>query len=692
MKKQAAEQVGIQFSHCLVSDQITQDQLLAQIEGFNQDPKVHGILIQLPLPKGLDEAVITEAVLAIKDVDGFHPLNMGQLAKKNGNPMFIPCTAAGVMDLIKAQSVPIAGANAVVIGRSDIVGMPAFHLLQKANATVTLAHSRTRDLESVVRQADIVVVAAGKAELVQGSWIKSGAVVIDVGTNAVPDATKKSGMRWVGDVEFKEAQLRALAITPVPGGVGPMTVAKLLENTLKAAKAQLAQLQTQSISRLPISPLSSVPSDIEIAQSQTPKPITKLAHEIGLIDSEVSSYGTHKAKVDFAKVLARLGDIPNANYVVVTGITPTPLGEGKSTTTLGLVQALGSLGSRAFACVRQPSQGPTFGIKGGAAGGGYSQVIPMDEFNLHLTGDIHAVTAANNLLAAAIDARMFHESTQTDTALFNRLCPKIDGKAAQFSPIMRKRLQKLQINKLAPADLTPDEVHRFVRLDIDPNSITWQRVVDTNDRFLRRVTIGMNATEEGHQRTTGFDIAVASECMAVLALSTSLEDLRTRLSQMIVAQSRSGEAITAEDLGVSGALTVLLKDAILPNLMQSLEGDPVFVHGGPFANIAHGNSSILADQVALKLANINPKSPGFVVTEAGFGADIGMEKFFNIKCRASGLVPNAVVLTTTIRALKMHGGGTLFRVLLLFGYNFLKNIIPRTVLIILIIFLFHSTD
>ncbi|MCL4120380.1 UNVERIFIED_CONTAM: hypothetical protein GTU68_018263 [Idotea baltica] len=289
---------------------------------------------------------------------------------------------------------------------------------------------------------------------------------------------------------------------------------------------------------------------------------------------------------------------------------------------------------------------------GGAAGGGYSQVIPMDEFNLHLTGDIHAISAANNLLAAQIDARMFHESTQSDQALFNRLVPTIKGQR-EFSQIQLNRLSKLGITKTDPNALTEEELKSFVRLDIDPETITWQRVMDTNDRFLRKITVGESPTEKGKTRQCQFDISVASEIMAVLALTTSMRDMRDRLGKMVVASDKAGKPVTAEDLGVSGALTVLMKDAIRPNLMQTLEGTPVFVHAGPFANIAHGNSSILADKIALKLVG----SDGIVVTEAGFGADIGMEKFFNIKCRYSGLAPNAVVLVATIRALKMHGGG-----------------------------------
>ncbi len=396
-----------------------------------------------------------------------------------------------------------------------------------------------------------------------------------------------------------------------------------------------------------------VPPDIEIAQAAALKPIAQLAEEIGLLPEEIEPYGAYKAKVKLS-VLERLRDVPNGRYIDVTAITPTPLGEGKTTTTVGLSQALGAhLGKPVFTCLRQPSQGPTFSIKGGAAGGGYSQVVPMDDFNLHLTGDIHAVTAANNLLAAAIDARVFHEMQQDDEKLFNALCPPDKEGGRRFTPSMRRRLAKLGIEKTDPNELTPEERARFVRLDIDPATIGWRRVVDVNDRFLREIEIGLGPEEKGYTRRTGFDITVASEIMAILALTTSLRDMRERLGRIVVAFDRRGEPVTAEDLGVAGALTVLLLDAIKPTLMQTLEGTPVFVHAGPFANIAHGQSSILADQIALKL--VGPE--GYVVTESGFGADMGMEKFFNIKCRYSGLVPQAVVLVASVRALKMHGGG-----------------------------------
>ena len=393
-----------------------------------------------------------------------------------------------------------------------------------------------------------------------------------------------------------------------------------------------------------------VPSDIEIAQAVDLKKVQVIAEEVGLLPEELELHGDFKAKVRLS-VLDRLKDVPDGKYIDVTAITPTPLGEGKSTTMVGLSQALGAqLGKRVFTCIRQPSQGPTFGIKGGAAGGGYSQVIPMEDFNLHLTGDIHAITAANNLLAAAIDARMFHETNQTDEKLFNALCPPDKQGNRSFSPSMLRRLKKLGIDKTDPNELTEAERSRFARLDIDPNSITWRRVVDTNDRFLREITIGKGPEEKGMTRETGFDITVASEIMAILALTSDLADMRERMGRIVIGTNKAGEAVTAEDLGVAGAMTVLMKEAIKPTLMQTLEGTPVFVHAGPFANIAHGQSSIIADKIALKLAD-------YVVTESGFGADIGMEKFFGVKCRYSGLVPNVVVLVATVRALKMHGGG-----------------------------------
>jgi formate--tetrahydrofolate ligase len=335
-------------------------------------------------------------------------------------------------------------------------------------------------------------------------------------------------------------------------------------------------------------------SDLQIAQAAKLKAITEVASQIGLLPGEIEAYGNFKAKVSL-DVLKRLKLKKNGKYIDVTAITPTPLGEGKTTTTVGLGQALNKIGKKAIICIRQPSLGPVFGIKGGAAGGGYSQIIPMEDFNLHLTGDIHAIGLAHNLLAAFIDNHIFHGN----------------------------------------------------KLNIDPQAVTFRRVVDVSDRILRHIIIGLN--KEGIIRETGYDITVASEVMAILALTTDLKDLRKRLGKIVIGTTKDGKPVTAEDLKVAGAMTVLLKDAIKPNLMQTLENTPAFVHCGPFANIAHGNSSILADKIALKLSD-------YVVTESGFGADLGAEKFMNIKCRASGLIPDAVVIVATIRALKMHSG------------------------------------
>ena len=339
-----------------------------------------------------------------------------------------------------------------------------------------------------------------------------------------------------------------------------------------------------------------VPSDLDIAQSADLRPIQEIAEQMGLKRDDIELHGDHMAKVRLAAI-ERLADRPNARYVLVTAITPTPLGEGKSTTTVGLGQGLHHIGKTATVAIRQPSQGPTFGIKGGAAGGGYSQVVPMEQFNLHMTGDMHAVTAANNLLAAMTDAHIYQ------------------GNA----------------------------------LEIDPYGITWRRVLDVNDRGLRNIVSGLGDKSDGPQRQTGFDITAASEVMAVLALTTSLEDMRARFSRVIIGTDRKRQPVTAEQLQAAGAMTVLMKEAIKPNLFQTLENTPALVHAGPFANIAHGNSSVLADLIGIKTAD-------FVVTEAGFGADIGAEKFFNIKCRYSGLRPDAAVLVATVRALKSHTG------------------------------------
>ena len=343
--------------------------------------------------------------------------------------------------------------------------------------------------------------------------------------------------------------------------------------------------------------ISTPRTDLAIARSVKPRPIVDVARDLGLRDDEIEPYGSVKAKITLAGIERLEQERPRGKYVLVTAISPTPLGEGKSTTTVGLAQGLNRIGRKAAVCIRQPSLGPVFGIKGGAAGGGRSQVIPMEDFNLHLTGDVHAIGAAHNLAAAFIDNHLHH------------------GNA----------------------------------LGIDPLNVLWPRVLDISDRALRKVVVGLGGRENGYPRETEFVITVASEVMAVLALASDLADLRARLGRMVLATTRDGRPITAEDLHVAGAMAVLLSDAIKPNLLQTLEGGPAFVHCGPFANIAHGNNSVLADRIALATNEI-------VCTEAGFGADMGAEKFFDIKCRASGLRPDAAVVVATIRALKMHGG------------------------------------
>jgi methylenetetrahydrofolate dehydrogenase (NADP+) / methenyltetrahydrofolate cyclohydrolase / formyltetrahydrofolate synthetase len=343
-------------------ESVTEAELLAKLHQLNNDPAVNGILVQLPLPKHINEYAITSAVADDKDVDGFGTNNIGELAKKGGQPLFIPCTPKGIMVLLQEAGVELKGKYAVVLGRSDIVGSPVSYLLKNADATVTVCHSRTQDLQEHLKKADIVVAAIGKAKFVKGEWLKPGAVVIDVGTNYIEDSTKKSGQALVGDVDYASASEVASVITPVPGGVGPMTVAMLLQNVVDSANTYLARQKQRHVVPLPLHLQDPVPSDIAVSRSQTPKHITKVAEEVGISAHELEPYGSYKAKVDLG-LLKRLEHRRNGRYVVVTGITPTPLGEGKSTTTMGLAQALGAhLDRLTFANVRQPSQGPTFGI------------------------------------------------------------------------------------------------------------------------------------------------------------------------------------------------------------------------------------------------------------------------------------------------------------------------------------------
>ncbi|XP_028714037.1 monofunctional C1-tetrahydrofolate synthase, mitochondrial [Peromyscus leucopus] len=635
-----AKEAGLDITHICLPPDSGEDEIIDEILKINEDPRVHGLALQIS-EDSLSNKVL-DALKPEKDVDGVTDVNLGKLARGNAPECFVSPLARAAVELVEKSGVTLDGKKVLVIGARGPLEAALQYLFQRKGSMTMSSPWAAPQLQGKLQEADIVVLGSPKPEEIPAAWIPSGTTVLNCFHDVLSGKLRGGSPGVPVDGLVAEENLRLLA------------AALRIQNMVSSGRRWLREQQHRRwrLHCLKLQPLSPVPSDIEISRGQTPKAVDVLAKEIGLLADEIEIYGKSKAKVRLS-LLERLKDQKDGKYVLVAGITPTPLGEGKSTVTIGLVQALTAhLHVNSFACLRQPSQGPTFGVKGGAAGGGYAQVIPMEEFNLHLTGDIHAITAANNLLAAAIDTRILHESTQTDKALYNRLVPLVNGVRA-FSEIQLSRLKRLGINKTDPSTLTEEEVRKFARLNIDPSTITWQRVLDTNDRFLRKITIGQGSTEKGCSRQAQFDIAVASEIMAVLALTDSLADMKERLGRMVVASDKDGQPVTAEDLGVTGALTVLMKDAIKPNLMQTLEGTPVFVHAGPFANIAHGNSSVLADKIALKLVG----EEGFVVTEAGFGADIGMEKFFNIKCRASGLVPNVVVLVATVRALKMHGGG-----------------------------------
>ena len=559
--------VGIDARFAELEGEATEASVTQRIRELNDDPAVDGVIVQMPLPPTIRLRAVIDAIDPAKDIDGIHPLNAGLL--RLGYDGFLPATAHAAVEILRRSGIEIEGKDAVVIGRSAVVGMPAAFLLVKEDATVTVCHSRTRDLAAKVRGADIVVVAAGKPGLITGAMLKPGAVVVDVGHQPGRRQARRrrrlrvgqggrlrhhAGARW-----RRPADQRPLVDPPHPRRRTP-------GHRPPGREPQHCR-----------SPMS-FPSDLDIARSVTPRPIVDIAGELGIRDDELELYGPTKAKVTLEAITRLEAERPRGKYVVVTAITPTPLGEGKSTTTVGLAQGLNKIGKRASVNIRQPSLGPVFGIKGGAAGGGYSQVIPMEDFNLHLTGDVHAIGAAHNLAGAFIDNSLHHKNP----------------------------------------------------LGIDPHGILWPRVLDISDRALRNVVIGLGGKEDGVPRQTQFVITVGSEVMAVLALATDLHDLRARLGRIVLATRPDGSAVTAEDLGVAGAMTVLLRDAIKPNLLQTLEGGPAFVHCGPFANIAHGNNSIIADRLALATNDI-------VCTEAGFGADMGAEKFFDIKCRASGL-------------------------------------------------------
>nr|XP_033794457.1 monofunctional C1-tetrahydrofolate synthase, mitochondrial isoform X2 [Geotrypetes seraphini] len=635
--KSFAEEIGLNVIHICLPQESSNEEIIDEILKLNEDSKVQAITLHLSSPN----SIVLNALTPEKDVDGITDVNLGKLVRGDAYESFISPAAQAVIELLGKLETRLDGKKVLIVGAYGTLEAALQYLLQRNGAMTASCQWQTQHLQNKLFQPDVVVIGSPKPEEIHFNCIETSATVIscfhmNLGKHNPPYQDLQYSDKLFGE------------------DVGHLAAALQMQNVIKSCKQwiQAQQYKKWNLRCLKLQPLSPVPSDIEISRAQSPKAVNVLAKEIGLLADEIEIYGRTKAKVRLS-LLERLKEQPDGKYILVAGITPTPLGEGKSTVTIGLAQALTAHERvNSFACLRQPSQGPTFGVKGGAAGGGYAQVIPMEEFNLHLTGDIHAISAANNLLAAAIDARILHEGTQSNKALYNRLVPLING-MRRFSAIQFARLKRLGINKTDPEMLTTDEISKFVRLNIDPSTITWQRVLDTNDRFLRKITVGQAKTEKGFFRQAQFDIAVASEIMAILALTDSLADMKERLGRMVVASDKTGQPVTAEDLGVTGALAVLMKDAIKPTLMQTLEGTPVFVHAGPFANIAHGNSSVLADKIALKLVG----EEGFVVTEAGFGADIGMEKFFNIKCRASGLVPNVVVLVATVRALKMHGGG-----------------------------------
>uniref|UniRef100_A0A8I3S4J7 formate--tetrahydrofolate ligase n=2 Tax=Canis lupus familiaris TaxID=9615 RepID=A0A8I3S4J7_CANLF len=599
-----AEEAGLNITHICLPPDSSEDEIIDEILKINEDTRVHGLALQISESSFSNK--VLNALKPEKDVDGVTDINLGRLVRGDAHECYVSPVARAVIELLEKSGVNLDGKKILIIGAHGSLEAALQCLFQRRGSMTMTSQWKTPHLQSKLLESDIVVLGSPKPEEIPLSWIQPGTTVLNCSHDFLSGklGCGSLGVHFNGLIAEDDVSLLAAALR--------------IQNMVSSGRRWLREQQHARwrLHCLKLQPLSPVPSDLEISRAQTPKAVDVLAKEIGLLADEIEIYGKSKAKVRLS-LLERLKDQADGKYVLVAGITPTPLGEGKSTVTVGLVQALTAhLNINSFACLRQPSQGPTFGVKGGAAGGGYAQVIPMEE------------------------------------ALYNRLVPSVNG-VREFSSIQLARLKKLGINKTDPSALTEEEVSKFARLNIDPSTITWQRVLDTNDRFLRKMTIGQAPTEKGYSRQAQFDIAVASEIMAVLALTDSLADMKERLGRMVVASDKDGQPVTAEDLGVTGALTVLMKDAIKPNLMQTLEGTPVFVHAGPFANIAHGNSSVLADKIALKLVG----QEGFVVTEAGFGADIGMEKFFNIKCRASGLVPNAVVLVATVRALKMHGGG-----------------------------------
>ncbi|KAK2864376.1 hypothetical protein Q7C36_003530 [Tachysurus vachellii] len=616
MKLKAAVSIGMNANHIRLPNTASEDEVLQSITLYNEDPDVHGLIIQLPLDSihHINTEKVTNAVDPDKDVDGLCSVNAGKLARGDLHNCFIPCTPSGCMELLKHTGLSVSGKKAVVIGRSKIVGAPMRDLLMWNHATVTCCHSKTPDLPAEVKKADILVVGIGKAEMLKGDWIKEGAVVIDVGINYIPDSSRPSGMRVVGDVHYPSAKERAGFITPVPGGVGPMTVAMLMENTVKSTQKFLQTYRPGkwNVTYTKLKPHKPQASDAQISQCATQKSVHQLAKEIGLLSKEMEPYFRSSVRVSLG-VLKRFSKQPDGKYVAVTGITSTPLAEDRHAVALGLAHALGEhLKVNALACLRQPSLQHCLGA---VVRGGFSQ-ISMEETGFQFTGHSEAVSASSSLITDTMTAYCHYQAKLSDQALFDLLVPVRDEHRS-FSSSQLKRLQRLGVEKSDPSTLTRDEIRRMVRLDINPDTRTDRTSLD-------------------------------AEMMAIVSLSRSLEDLQDRLARVVVANNMSGEPITAEDLGVSGHVGLLLKESLKPCLMQMLEGTPVFFHPSPLADVAWGSPSIVTDKMALKL--VGPQ--GFVVTETP-----DCENFFSITCRSSGLRPHMLVLVTSVSDLKTYGSG-----------------------------------
>ncbi|XP_024650881.2 monofunctional C1-tetrahydrofolate synthase, mitochondrial isoform X4 [Macaca nemestrina] len=598
-----AEETGLNITHICLPPDSSEAEIIDEILKINEDTRVHGLALQIS--ENLFSNKVLNALKPEKDVDGVTDINLGKLVRGDAHECFVSPVAKAAIELLeKSVGVNLDGKKILVAGAHGSLEAALQCLFQRKGSMTMSSQWKTPQLQRKLHEADIVVLGSRKPEEIPLTWIQPGITVLNCSHDFLSGKVGCGSPRihFGGLIEEDDVSLLAAALR--------------IQNMVSSGRRWLREQQHRRwrLHCLKLQPLSPVPSDIEISRGQTPKAVDVLAKEIGLLADEIEIYGKSKAKVRLS-VLERLKNQADGKYVLVAGITPTPLGEGKSTVTIGLVQALTAhLNVNSFACLRQPSQGPTFGVKGGAAGGGYAQVIPMEEFNLHLTGDIHAITAANNLLAAAIDTRILHENTQTDKALYNRLVPLVNG-VREFSEIQLARLKKLGINKTDPSTLTEEEVSKFARLDINPSTITWQRVLDTNDRFLRKITIGQGNTEKGYSRQAQFDIAVASEIMAVLALTDSLADMKARLGRMVVASDKSGQPVTADDLELSSVFAnpdlcfCLGWGGVIP--LQSLGNFfkmyllylPEIEGKSPFQGTERSGSASMNRKVKLKLAH-----------------------------------------------------------------------------------------